>query len=274
MRHRRPTLWFVVPAHGREQLAAICLRQLRRTCDSLTAEGLDASAVVIADDGNLDTASSLGFATIRRDNRYLSRKFNDGIQLACDRALNPRVVDYVVPCGSDDWVDHRIFLERLPLRKEVVAFRRAAFVDETGSRIVAREIDYRGGVGIRVYPREMMARQRQIVPGLFAPPFRPADEDLGRGCDTSILVNVTKTYSGNAPMIVYADVHPYQIVDWKSPNVPGVSKQLNSWGDVASRFRRGEQVRDPFDALADVFPAEALAEMRAHYGLRSLAAAV
>ena len=27
------SLWFVVPAHGRLELAAICLRQLRRTCD-------------------------------------------------------------------------------------------------------------------------------------------------------------------------------------------------------------------------------------------------
>lgn len=266
---RRPTLWFVVPAHGREQLAAICLRQLRRTCDALTAEGLDASAVVIGDDGNLETARDLGFATVRRDNRYLSAKFNDGIQVACDRALNPRVVDFVVPCGSDDWVDHRIFLERLPGRKEIVGFRLAAFVDETGQQIIAREIDYRGGVGIRVYPREMMARQRQIFPGLLAPPFRPADEDLGRGCDTSILVNVTKTYTGNAPMIVYGDVHPYQIVDWKSPNVPGVSEQLNSWGEVAGRFRRGEPPRDPFETLSTIYPAEALEEMRAHYGARS-----
>lgn len=27
-------LWFVVPVHGRLQLAAICLQQLRRTCDA------------------------------------------------------------------------------------------------------------------------------------------------------------------------------------------------------------------------------------------------
>src|SRR5687767_4792022 len=101
-----PSLWFVVPAFGRVELARICLRQLRRTCDALQAEGVEATAVVIADDENLDAARELGFGTIERDNRAVSRKFNDGIQLALDPAYNPRPGDYVVPCGSDDWVDH------------------------------------------------------------------------------------------------------------------------------------------------------------------------
>src|SRR4051794_2342619 len=106
-----PSLFFIVPAAGRESLARVCLRQLRRTCDALQAEGIDANAVVIADDRNLRTATELGFGTVRRDNHFLARKFNDGIQLACDPQINERPVDYVVPCGSDDWVDHRLFLD-------------------------------------------------------------------------------------------------------------------------------------------------------------------
>jgi hypothetical protein len=106
-----PSLWFCVPVAGRERLTGICLRQLRRTCDSLTQEGVDATAVIVGDDTNLDTAHELGFATVERDNQYLSRKFNDGMQLACDRRYNPRPADYVVPLGSDDWVDHNIFLD-------------------------------------------------------------------------------------------------------------------------------------------------------------------
>ena len=273
MQPRRATLWFVVPAHGRERITSICLRQLRRTCDSLAAEGLASSAVVIADDANLDTARELGFGTIVRDNKFLSAKFNDGIQLACDGRFNPRVVDYVVPFGSDDWIDYRILLERLPGPREVIAFRHAAFVDETGTQLVSREIDYRGGVGIRVYPREMMARRRRLFAEVFAPRFRPADEDLKRGCDTSILVNVTRTYGGQGPMIVYADQHVHQIVDWKSPNVPGVSNQLNSWSEIVTRFHRGVPAADPFEALRDTFPDEALDEMRAHYGQRAVVAA-
>lgn len=263
----RPSLWFVVPAHGRKDLSAICLRQLRSTCDALVDEGIDASAVVVADDGNLDTARELGFATVRRSNQFLSAKFNDGIQLACDPSLNPRPADYVVPCGSDDWVDHRIFLQGLPSGHTVLAFRHAAFVDETGSQIVSREITYEGGVGIRVYPRSMLARRRRLGRDrrtgqlVYAPRYRPADEDRERACDTSILVNVKKTFNGAGPLIRYADLHPFQIVDWKS-----AAQQLNQFDAIVGRFPRGERPSDPFETLRTIFPSEPLDEMRAHYG--------
>ena len=69
----RPSLWFVMPAHGRLELAAICLRQLRRTIDSLDDNGIRASAVVVACDENLDTARELGFGWVERDNQFVSR---------------------------------------------------------------------------------------------------------------------------------------------------------------------------------------------------------
>lgn len=244
-----PSLWFVVPAAGRESLARVCLQQLRRTCDALTAEGVEASAVVIADDRNLVIAQRLGFATVNRDNHFLARKFNDGIQLACDERFNPRPVDYVVPCGSDDWVDHRLFLQ-LPAADTILAFRRAAFVSEDGTTISSRNLDYPGGVGIRVYPREMLRRWG----------FRPADEDRKRACDTSILINVQRSYTSGGPTIRYADLHEFQIVDWKSRG-----QQLNSYRDIMVRHRHGGEAHDPFDALAGVYPAKALQEMRAHY---------
>lgn len=246
-----PTLWFVVPAHGRAQLAQICLRNLRWTCDQLADKNIDASAVVIADDENLTTARELGFATVRRDNRFLSRKFNDGIQLACDPRFNPRPVDYVVPCGSDDWVDPAIF-GFLPADDDtLVAFRLAAFVSEDGRSIVSREIDYTAGVGIRIYPRKMMGRVG----------YRPADEDRPRGCDTSILVNVRRSYTGGAtPAIWYGDVHEFQIVDWKSRG-----QQLNPYSEIVNRFHRGTGETDPFEALTGVFPTESLEQMRHHY---------
>jgi len=261
-RSRGKTLWFCVPAHGREALTAICLRQLRRTCDALTAEHIEASAVVVADDGNLDTARDLGFATVRRNNEFLSRKFNDGIQLALDSRFNPRPADYVVPCGSDDWVDHRLFLNGLPEPGQMLAFRMAAFVSEDGRQIVSRVLDYEGGVGIRVYPRAMLEHLR----------FRPADEDRKRACDTSILANVKRelrALSIPPPQVVYGDLHPFQIVDWKS-----ASEQLNSFSDITIRHRRGTPPVDPFDELAKSFPKAALREMRAHYArARDLVAA-
>jgi hypothetical protein len=242
-----PKVWFVVPAHGRVELARICLTQLRRTCGLLAANGIEASAVVIADDENLDTARDLGFATIERDNTFLTRKFNDGIQLALDPNLNPRPADYVVPCGSDDWLDYRILLN-LPRPSQIKAFRQVAIVSEDGRRIATRDVTYTGGVGIRVYSRQLMKPLD----------YRPADEDRSRGCDTSILVNVTRAHR-TPPIIEYGDLHPYQIVDWKTRG-----QQLNPYKAIAARFG-GTHEPNPFKALAGKYPADALEQMRNHY---------
>ena len=76
------SLWFVVPAHGRlradPDLPAAAAANLRR------ARRIEATAVVVACDENLDTARELGFATVQRDNQFLARRYNDGLQLALD----------------------------------------------------------------------------------------------------------------------------------------------------------------------------------------------
>lgn len=245
-----PSLWFVVPADGRAQLTRICLKQIRHVCDRLCEHGIDATAVVVACDENLDTAAELGFATFGRVNEPLSRKFNDGIAVALDPRLNDRPADYVAMCGSDDWVDWRIFLD-LPPANAMLAFRQAAFVSEDGREIVSRQIDYQGGVGIRVYPRQLLETLG----------YRPADESRSRGCDTSIWVNVKRSHP-REPQIIYGDRHPWQIVDWKSPG-----KQLNGFRDVTARFRRGHAASDPFETLAGVYPDDLLVEMADHYEL-------
>jgi glycosyltransferase involved in cell wall biosynthesis len=255
-----PSLWFVVPAHGRAKLAAICLRQLRRTCDLLIENGIDATAVVVATDGNLRTARSLGFETVREPNRFVSRKFNAGIQAALDERHNAWPADYVVPFGSDDWVDYRLLLD-LPGRDEIKCFQTMSFVREDGREMTPKFLNYLGGCGIRVYPREVMARLN----------YRPADEDRTRGCDTSILTNLSVEYERNfvRPLrVVHAACDARQIVDWKSQMF-----QLNAY-DALSRHKSLERPTDPFVALHDVFPSEALDEMAAHYGrTRELVAA-
>jgi hypothetical protein len=241
------SLWFVVPAYRRFELTAICLRQLRRTCDQLVDYGIAASAVVIADDANLETAASLEFSTVPRDNEAVSRRFNDGIQLA----LDPRYgieADYVVPCGSDDWVDWRLFTD-LPPSGVMVGFQRMAFVREDGLELTVRHLNNEGGCGIRIYPREVMERVG----------YRPADEDRPRGCDTSILLNLKQ--EGALRTIEHRDIDPLQIVDWKSPGT-----QLNPYETL--RRHRAELQRNPFEVLAGRFPDESLDEMRAHYGSR------
>lgn len=246
-----PSLWFVVPLHGRRQLAAICLRQLRRTCDELTTLGIYATAVVIADRQNLRDMRGrigkdmLGFGTVERDNRFVSRRFNDGLQLACDPRHNPQPADFVVPCGSDDWVDSLIFTH-LPNPDTVLCFQRLSFVREDGLEMTTRFLGYPGGAGIRIYPRQIIEQAG----------YRVADEDRPRGCDTSILYNARARVPGL--QIAYREIDPRQIVDWKTDGA-----NLNPY-DTLSRHRM-ESASDPFEELVGFYPDAALDEMAAHY---------
>ena len=236
-----------MPAHGRLELARICMRQLRSTCDALEQEGITSSAVVVACDENLDTARDLGFATVERDNQFVSRRFNDGIQLACDRRFNPHPVEYVVPIGSDDWVDHRLFVNPPP-QNTMIGFQRMAFVREDGRELTVRHINSEGGCGIRIWPRH-----------LFKPlGYRPADEDRKRGCDTSIFVNTRRAHEGRMNL-EHRDIDPLQIVDWKSSGW-----NLNPYETLARH--RVELSRDPFQVLRGRYPDQALDEMAVHYG--------
>lgn len=235
------SLWFVVPAHGRVELTRVCLRQLARTCATLTANGIRASAVVIADDDNLETAAEVGFATVERTNVPLGRKWNDGYELA-----GMAGVDFVVPFGTDDWIDPELLLTGgLPDDDQIRCCRLSAIVSEDRTRMTPLRINYEGGDGVRILPAALLKPLR----------FRPAEEDAARAIDTSVMRRVSNTL-GNRPRLRYLDLHPWQIVDWKSDG-----GQLNTY-DACLVHADGPEV-DPFAQLTGVFPDEALAEMAA-----------
>lgn len=237
---------FVMPVHGRQRLAQICMRQLRWTCDELGYRGVHASAVIVGDDDNLDTARDLGFGTVVRDNEFTSRKFNDGIELACSPRYNPEAADYVVPVGSDDWVHPNLF-NPLPPADTMYAFQRMSFVREDGRELTVRHLRVEGGCGIRIYPRQVMEPLG----------YRPADEHRRRACDTSIL-SWLKTEDA-LRTVEHRVSSPLWIVDWKSPG-----NQLNPYGTVDARHP-AEMKADPFEALQGVYPDDSLDDMRAHY---------
>lgn len=244
------SLAFVVPVHGRLSLTSICLRQLRRTCDALIRDGVNATAVIVSNEETLRDLDplKLGFATVERDNQFLGRRYNDGIQLATDPAFNPNPVDYVVPFGSDDWVDHRLLLEPLPDAHTIFGFQHLSFVNETGTEIASTFLNYEGGCGIRVIPRELVA-------GLG---YRPADEDRSEACDANILMNLRRCH-GDRLKIKHWDAPAHWIVDWKTSD-----SQLHPYDQVPGAHRVRTQA-DPFAVLDGFYPSEALEEMRRHY---------
>lgn len=237
-------LWFIVPAYYRLSLTKICLRLLLETCRRLNEYDLEASAVVIADDENLDVADELGFATVRRGNEFVGRKFNDGYQLACDPEFNDRPADFVVPCGSDDWIDPIIF-KKLPANGKIGIFRRLAHVDEKREKLAMVRMPFLAGCGVRIIPCEKIA----------AAGYRPCEEDRQIALDSSTMSGM-KRANGSFPPLEELDVHPLQIVDWKSSE-----NQLHSYSDVAP-WRKQAEESDPFETLAGYYPAWALEAMR------------
>lgn len=232
-------LWFIVPAHGRAELTQVCLRQLRRTCLDLDQFGIDAQAVVVADDENLETARDLGFATCEQVNTPLGRKWNDGYEVAADYGQ----ADYFVPLGSDDWVEASFIAGRLPDDHEIRCSRLSSVVSEDGQHLARLRIPYDIGDGVRIIPRALLEPLR----------FRPAAEHKPRAIDTSIMERL------HPARLVYHDTDALQIVDWKS------REQLNSYQRCLV-FKQGEE-QDPWGALAGRYPVEALEEMRAVYRL-------
>lgn len=231
------TLWFVVPAHGRLALSEVCLRQLRRTCDVLTEHGTLSSAVVIADDENLEIAQAQGFSTVERDNSQLGRKMNDGYELA-GRAG----VDYMVPIGNDDWIDPHWIL--LPMNGETVMTHLSTVVSEDCTRM--SHLNIRFGDGVRVYSRRTLQKVG----------FRPAEEHRKRAIDAS-----THNGTRNLTETIWHDTHPLAIVDFKTV------ENLNSYEGCMRHYGNGRETSDVWEELAKVYPAEAISEMQAVHGL-------
>ncbi|HSE44354.1 MAG TPA: glycosyltransferase family A protein, partial [Gemmatimonadales bacterium] len=246
------SLWFVVPAHGRVDLARICLAQLRNTCDQLAVSGIDASAVVIADDENLDTAACLGFWGYEQENSFLGRKFNDGYELAAREG-----VDYVVPLGSDDWVHPDLVAGADLPQGRIRCARRLVMVSEDGQEFVRLSVAYEGGMGIRVTPTELLAPLG----------YRPCGEDRKRAIDTHTLRALTTAHRDKPQLLEYFDAHEWQLVDFKTP-----SANLNTWAMCTTSHPNAQTSllhegieKDPWPSLEEHYPVTSVIEMQAFY---------
>lgn len=242
---RRPRLSFVVPAHRRYALTAACLQALRATCDQLADLGVDADAVVAADDTNLDTASACGFHTVRVANMPLGAKWNDAYQRACENGA-----DYLVSLGSDDIVDATVIAAALPGPREISCFRHSAVVSPDAARMALITVIYPGGDGVKIIPAALLAPLG----------YRPFADERYRALDGSMIDTLRRTVRFRW---MYRDVHPLQIVDFKSAR-----DQMTGF-DRFERSSRGvdvdQVVDDPFDRLAEVYPEAVLDPIRRVY---------
>ncbi len=236
------TLAFIVPCWQRYELTRICLTDLARVCDALSTHDIDATAIVVANDENYRSARAQGFGAVKRSNKGLGGKYNDGIQFAAHLGY-----EYVVPLGSDNLIDPEVIAASVPEGEQIAVFTRTFIVSDKGTRGSRQLVDYPGGVGIRIYP----------VP-IFEPcEYRPAESERMRALDTSITNTLRRIYGGKAPF-VNADKHQYQIVGCKT------SAALNGYSAVSKRFGTGE-TRRPFSILRKHYCAETVDALQDFY---------
>lgn len=224
-------IWFVTPCWGRYELTRICLEQRQYVIEDLARHSIHAECVVIADDENLDTARSLGMRTVERDNEWLGRRFNDGIEYAAKRG------EWIVPIGSDSWIDPAYFLP-LP---EIAATRSSGYY----AAVTADRIGY-----LNVRNPRNPAGPHMIHRSRLPESLRPARDELSRYIDSSTLAGLSNV------QWEIRDLHPLQYIGFRGqPHITPYDRLYRAWGEREST--------DPWTELATVYPQDLVDRARA-----------
>lgn len=222
-------IFFVTPAWQRFDLTDVCMRQRKQVIDQLAKDGIEARCVVIADDANLDIARGLGFDTVETDNDHgLGRKFNDGYEYAVAQGAT-----WIVPIGSDSWIDPAFFLP-LPTERPTRVRSSHLYAAATYERMVVCNVaTERCPAGPYMFHRDLLARAN----------YRPTEDDLYRNLDSS-------TISRLQPFRwVHRDDHPLQYVGFRHPkqHITSYDRLRDRWGveEYTDHWDRLKEVYDP-----------------------------
>jgi hypothetical protein len=220
-------LYFVTPAWLRYELSDACAAERRWVMDMLNAESdLEVHSVVVADDENLDIAREYGFEIVEQNNDYLGRKFNDGIEYAATHGA-----DWIVPIGSDSWIDPMYFMEPLdPAKIRTSELYTAVAVDKLAQ---CRVRDGKGA-GPYVIHRDLLGPVN----------FRPCGETLHRSIDRSMI----RALGGiEAVEWEHKDLHPLQYIGFRGePTITSYDILMNTWGLL--------EVTEPWEWLPHFYP--------------------
>lgn len=235
------SLWFITPAFRRYALSAVCFDQRLAVIGALMVAGVEARCVVVADDENLDLARARGFDTVETPNRgpdnvvWLGRKFNDGIEYAARHGAM-----WIVPIGSDSWVDPEYFLP-LPESRFTRTSRYYSVVEH--DRLGELSVHGRGA-GPFMFHRDLLARSG----------FRPAEDARKRSIDSSTVRGIIG--SGGRLWWEPRDLHPLQYVGFRG------TPTISPYSVLYASFGRREHA-DPWALLAAHYPADLVERARA-----------
>lgn len=236
------SVWFVTPAWQRYALTAVCLEQRLRVIERLAQEGIEGRCVVVADDENLDIARGFGFDVVERDNEWLGRRFNDGMEYAGRHGAT-----WIVPIGSDSWIDPEYLL---PLPMPGVTRTAAQYAVVASDRIAACAVQNASGAGPYLFHRDLLALSG----------FRPAKDAIRRHVDSSTIAGLR-----SSPNWRWRKVHPFQYVGFRgTPHITPYSRLVAKWGKA--------EHSDPAVWLTRSYPADLVERALAALGPVAVAA--
>lgn len=237
-------LLFVTPAHSRYSVSDFCFAQRAHCIQQLANEGIQAQAVIIACDDNIDIATQYGFATIESDNSHLGKRWNDGYAYAAEHGYT-----HIAPIGSDSWIDPDYFLPPPSHHTDTILTSSLyATIDEDGSRIAHLTVEPAGGVGPHTFPTRLIAQSGN----------RPVQDNLDRGCDHSLL-NTIRTTHRKPLQWEWRNRHPLQYVAFRSHGT-----QINPYQQLRDRYSTNEH-HDPWGDLNQHYPHHLVALAQEHY---------
>ena len=224
-------IYFVTPAFERFALTAVCLEQRKRVIDELARNGIEARCVVIADDANVAYAASLGFDTVERDNEWLGRKFNDGIEYAARHGA-----EWIVPIGSDSWIDPAYFL---PMPDPALTRSSGMYAVVTAERVGYLDVaNPRNPAGPHMIHRSRLPES-----------LRPAVDERNRYIDSATLAGLSNV------RWELRDLHPLQYIGFRGhPHITPYERLWKAWGVSEST--------DPWTELATVYPVDLVERAR------------
>jgi glycosyltransferase involved in cell wall biosynthesis len=232
------SIWFVTPAWQREQLTAVCLEQRQRVIEQLASWDIEAHCVVIADDGNVDTARQFGFDVVEQDNTWLGRKFNDGIQYAVEQGAT-----WVVPIGSDSWIDPWYFRHLPPDDLAIVRTSQLYAPVEADRLAVLRVASPRNPAGPHVFHRDLLKRAG----------YRPMPDQISRNTDSNT-VRALSPFRWQQQ-----EVHSLQYIGFRAP--PFITQYALLWQRWGVR-----ELLDPWAQLARHYDSDLVARARQAMG--------
>lgn len=236
----------ITPAWQRFELTAICLRQKKAMFEELADWGIEGTVVVVADDENLKVAEDLGFVAVDHPNDVLGRKFNAGYEKAAELGY-----DYAMAVGSDTFLSPATFM---PLRKKkpptFFATTNYSLVHRSGTRRLDLVIDW--GVHQCIY-----------MPLMEKLNYRPVNEAISRGCDTSTRNRIVRSLLYKSPVTIeFFAQHDMEAVAFQS------RRQITSFNAIARSRRRTPvegTIAEIMAPMAGLYPPTLIEEVKAFY---------